>query len=86
MVLLNGAKPVGVFVKMPNQQETTKNVLDIVSMVATIGSFLEMFTPIFGLIGAIWTLMRIAEMIAGKPFAKIFRRKKPDAVDKQEAT
>ena len=66
---------------MDSQHETTKNVLDVVSMVATIGSFLEMFTPIFGLIGAVWTLMRIAEMIAGKPFAEIIRRKKPDAID-----
>ena len=67
---------------MTTQHDTAKNVLDVVSMVATIGSFLEMFTPIFGLIGAVWTLMRIAEMIAGKPFAEIIRRKKPDALDK----
>jgi len=66
---------------MTSQHETAKNVVDVVSMVATIGSFLEMFTPIFGLIGAVWTLMRIAEMIAGKPFAEIIRRKKPDAVN-----
>jgi len=66
---------------MTSQQETAKNVIDVVSMVATIGSFLEMFTPIFGLIGAVWTLMRIAEMIAGKPFAEIIRRKKPNAID-----
>jgi hypothetical protein len=46
---------------------------------ATIGSFLEMLTPVFGLIGAIWTLMRIAEMVTGKPFAELIRRKKPDA-------
>jgi hypothetical protein len=38
-----------------------------------------MLTPVFGFIGAVWTLMRIAEMIAGKPFAEIIRRKKPDA-------
>ena len=67
---------------MTTQHESAKNVVDVVSMVATIGSFLEMFTPIFGLIGAVWTLMRIAEMIAGKPFAEIIRRKKPDALDK----
>lgn len=66
---------------MTTQHESAKNVVDVVSMVATIGSFLEMFTPIFGLIGAVWTLMRIAEMIAGKPFAEIIRRKKPDAVN-----
>lgn len=64
---------------MSNNHETAKNVLDIVSVMATIGSFLEMLTPVFGLIGAIWTLMRIAEMVTGKPFAEIIRRKKPDA-------
>jgi hypothetical protein len=34
---------------------------------------------VFGLIGAVWTLMRIVEMISGKPFAELIRRKKPDA-------
>jgi hypothetical protein len=63
---------------MTTQHDTAKNVIDVVSMVATIGSFLEMFTPIFGLIGAVWTLMRIAEMIAGKPFVEIIRRKKDE--------
>jgi hypothetical protein len=71
---------------MTEHQDTVKNTLDVLSVVATIGSFLEMFTPIFGLIGAIWTLMRIAEMVSGKPFAELIRRKKPDAVDKQETT
>jgi len=64
---------------MTPQHETVKNTLDVVSMVAAIGSFLEMFTPIFGLIGAIWTVMRIIEMVVGKPFAEIIRRKKSDA-------
>jgi hypothetical protein len=61
---------------MSTNSDTIKSTLDIVSVFAAIGSFLEMFTPIFGLIGAIWTLMRITEMIAGKPFAEIIRRKK----------
>jgi len=65
---------------MSTNSDTIKSTLDIVSVFAAIGSFLEMFTPIFGLIGAIWTLMRIAEMIAGKPFSEIIRRKK-DASD-----
>ena len=64
---------------MSNNHDTVKNTLDIVSVFATIGSFLEMMTPVFGLIGAVWTLMRIAEMVTGKPFAEIIRRKKPDA-------
>jgi hypothetical protein len=66
---------------MTQNQDAVKNTLDILSVFATIGSFLQMLTPIFGLIGAIWTVMRIAEMIAGKPFAELIRRKKPDAID-----
>jgi hypothetical protein len=61
---------------MSGHYETLKNTLDILSVVATIGSFLQLFTPIFGLIGAIWTLMRIAEMVSGKPFAELIRRNK----------
>jgi len=61
---------------MTTNADTVKSTLDIISVFATIGSFLEMFTPVFGLIGAVWTLMRIAEMIAGKPFSEIIRRKK----------
>ena len=64
---------------MSNTHDTVKNTLDVISVFATIGSFLEMFTLVFGLIGAIWTVMRITEMIAGKPFAEIIRRKKSDA-------
>ena len=66
---------------MTQNHDTVKNTLDILSVFATIGSFFEMMTPVFGFIGAVWTLMRIAEMVAGKPFAEIIRRKKPDAVD-----
>ena len=65
---------------MSTNSDTVKSTLDIVSVFATVGSFLEMFTPVFGLIGAVWTVMRIAEMIAGKPFAELIRRKK-DAID-----
>ena len=62
-----------------DKHELVKNAADIVSVVATIGSFLQVITPLFGLIGAIWTLMRIAEMVTGKPFNEIIRRKKDDA-------
>jgi hypothetical protein len=63
---------------MAENHDTVKNTLDIVSALAALGSFLELFTPIFGLIGAVWTLMRIAEMVAGKPFSEIIGRKKGD--------
>ena len=61
-----------------DKHELVKNVADIVSVFATIGSFLQVITPLFGLIGAVWTLMRIAEMVTGKPFDQIIRRKKDD--------
>ena len=67
---------------MSQSPDTAKNVLDIVSVFAAIGSFLQLLTPVFGLIGAVWTLMRIAEMVSGKPFAEIFRKKKPNAEHK----
>jgi hypothetical protein len=66
---------------MSQTHDTVKNTLDILSVMAAIGSFLQMLTPIFGLIGAVWTLMRIAEMVTGKPFSELIRRKKPDAID-----
>lgn len=64
---------------MTQNHDTVKNTLDILSVFATIGSFLQMLTPVFGFIGAVWTVMRIMEMVMGKPFAEIIRRKKPDA-------
>jgi len=67
---------------MTQTHDTAKNVIDLVSVIAAIGSFLELLTPIFGLIGAVWTLMRIAEMITGKPFSELIGRKKPDASNK----
>ena len=54
---------------MIEHTETIKQIADIVSVTATIGAFLSILTPVFGLIGAVWTLMRIAKMIAGKPFS-----------------
>jgi hypothetical protein len=64
---------------MEQHQDTVKHVLDLVAVFATFMSFLQLLTPIFGLIGAIWTLMRIAEMFTGKPFAELIGRKKDDA-------
>jgi hypothetical protein len=68
---------------MGQHNEAVKNTLDIVSVFATIGSFLQLLTPVFGLIGAIWTLMRIAEMVTGKPFSELVRRKKADDAEHQ---
>ena len=59
---------------MSQNQDIVKNTLDIVSVFAAIGSFLQLLTPVFGLIGAVWTLMRIVEMVSGKPFAELIRK------------
>ena len=67
-----------------DKHEIVKNVADIVSVFATIGSFLQVITPLFGLIGAVWTLMRIAEMVTGKPFDQIIRRKKDSNDEKTD--
>lgn len=67
-----------------DKHELVKNAADIMSVVATIGSFLQVITPLFGLIGAVWTLMRIAEMITGKPFDQIIRHKKDSDDEKND--
>ena len=67
-----------------DKHELVKNAADIMSVVATIGSFLQVITPLFGLIGAVWTLMRIAEMVTGKPFNEIIRRKKDSDDEKAD--
>jgi hypothetical protein len=64
---------------MTAHHDTVKQALDIMAVFAAISSFLQLLTPIFGLIGAVWTLMRIAEMVSGKPFAEMIGRKKSDA-------
>lgn len=64
---------------MSQNHDTVKNVLDFASAIAAIGAFLQLLTPVFGLIGAVWTLMRIAEMVSGKPFSDLVRRKKQSA-------
>ena len=61
---------------MTQHTDQIKHGLDILAVFAAISSFLQVLTPIFGLIGAIWTLMRIAEMVSGKPFSELIRRKK----------
>lgn len=61
---------------MVQHHDTIKHTLDIIAALAAITSFLQLLTPIFGLIGAIWTLMRIAEMVTGKTFFELIRKRK----------
>ena len=63
---------------MTEQTDNVKNVLDFVAIFSTFGAFLEMFNPLFALIGAIVGIMRIYEMATGKDFYKLLRKKKDD--------
>ena len=68
---------------MTEQTDNVKNVLDFVAIFSTFGAFLEMFNPLFALIGAIVGVMRIYEMATGKNFYELLKRKKADdALDK----
>ena len=61
---------------MTDYNDTIKNTIDVVAPLAAIGSFLEVISPVFGLIGAVLALMRIAEMVTGKNFVDLIRKKK----------
>jgi len=63
---------------MTEQTDNVKNVLDFVAIFSTFGAFLEMFNPLFALIGAVVGVMRIYEMATGKEFYTLFRKKKDD--------
>jgi hypothetical protein len=63
---------------MTEHTDTAKNVLDVVAVFTTLGTFLDLITPLFGLIGAVVGVMRIYEMATGKEFYTLFRKKKDD--------
>ena len=63
---------------MTDQTDSVKNVLDIVAVFTTLGTFLDLLTPVFGLIGAVVGVMRIYEMATGKEFYELWRKKKAD--------
>ena len=62
--------------------ETIKHVADGVAAVTAVGTMMQLLPAVAALFTIVWTGMRIAEMVVGKPFAEIIRRKKDDAVDK----
>ena len=66
---------------MTEHTDTAKNALDIIAVFSTVGAFLNILTPVFGLIGAVVGVMRIVEMATGKSFSEVIGRKKSDAVD-----
>ena len=60
--------------------ETIKHVADGVAAVTAIGTLMQLLPSVAALFTIVWTGMRITEMVAGKPFADIIRRKR-DASD-----
>jgi len=56
--------------------ETIKHVTDGVAAVTAIGTLMQLLPSVAALFTIVWTGMRITEMVAGKPFAEIIRRKK----------
>jgi len=67
---------------MTEQTDNVKNVLDFVAVFTALGAFLQILTPVFGLIGAIVGIMRIYEMATGKEFSTLWRKKADDAEHK----
>ena len=61
-------------VDMSEHHDTVKHAVDFLSAITAFGAFLNVLSPLFGLIAAVWTLMRIAEMVTGKPFHELIRR------------
>jgi L-lactate permease len=61
---------------MNDYHDTLKNIIDVIAPLAAIGSFFEVISPVFGFIGAVLALMRIAEMVTGKDFVDLIRKKK----------
>ena len=60
--------------------ETIKHVADGIAAVTAIGTLMQLLPSVAALFTIVWTGMRITEMVAGKPFAELIRRKK-NAVD-----
>ena len=56
--------------------ETVKHIADGVAVVTAVGTMMQLLPSVAALFTIVWTGMRITEMIAGKPFAELIRRKK----------
>ena len=58
--------------------EVVKQVGDGLSVVTAVATLVQVLPSIAALFTIVWTGMRIAEMVAGKTFSEIIRRKKAD--------
>jgi hypothetical protein len=64
--------------KMTQHSEQVKTALDIASVFTAFGAFFDMLPTIAALFSIVWTGMRMAEMVTGKPFNELIKRKKKD--------
>ena len=60
--------------------ETMKHVADGVAAVTAIGTLIQLLPAVAALFTIVWTGMRIVEMIAGKKFHELLKRKKDEGV------
>ena len=67
----------------PENVEVVKQIGDGLSVITAIGTLVQLLPSVAALFTIIWTGMRIAEMVAGKPFSEIVRRKKADDAEHQ---
>jgi hypothetical protein len=67
----------------PENVEVVKQIGDGLSVITAIGTLVQLLPSVAALFTIIWTGMRIAEMVAGKPFSEIIRRKKVDDAERQ---
>lgn len=63
---------------MTQHSEQIKTALDIASVFTAFGAFFDMLPTIAALFSIVWTGMRMAEMVTGKPFNELIKRKKKD--------
>jgi hypothetical protein len=61
---------------MTQHTEQVKTALDVASVFTAFGTFFQMLPAIAALFSIAWTAMRIAEMVSGRPFSELIKRKK----------
>jgi hypothetical protein len=60
---------------MTQQHEVLKHAVDGVSVITAFATLLDILPAVAALFSIVWTGMRIIEMITGKPFSEIIKRK-----------
>jgi len=61
-----------------DNHDTVKHTLDVLSAITAFMSFLNLLTPLFGLIASVWTILRIIEMVTGKTIFELLNPPKGD--------